>query len=180
MNDKSMAQGGPPPLGPQRDLLEANFGPGQRFDPGRDVLNFWRYMIAAIMETFRTRRIPALEEFDGNPELERRVIECYKALIDACKVKVESYDQLITEWFSRVDDPEASDLIMKVFGRTIIQFYVECCLVRGIPGDQIWPLGMDAKIEEIVASPNYSRKGVSRWIRLRRLITCFVDLVRWW
>ena len=185
MSDKSLkmpsiARGGQPPMGAPTGLLEMDVGPGKRYDPDRDVLVFWKYMVAAVSETLKTRRVPALEELDGNPGLERRVVASCRSLISAMAVKVSSYDEMARIWLNTVDDPEAADLIMKIFGRAIMQFYVECALTRGVQEEQVWPLGMDKVIEDIMASPNWVRNRPGFFIRLKRLFVAVIDVLRFW
>jgi len=175
---KTVAMGGGCPMGAPQDLLEAGFGPGQRYDPSRDVLIFWKYMMAAVMETMRTRRIPILEEFNDDPDLERRVIASYSSLVSAMGVKHESYDELVTTWCLGCNDPEAMDIIMKLFGRAIMQFYIECCIVRGIPVDQVWPLGMDYVIRNIMASSGFPHLRVPLRLRIRRAWRAVINIFR--
>jgi hypothetical protein len=163
---QSMAVGGPPPMGAQAGLLEIDFGRGGRYDPGRDILNFWRYMVAAVVSTMRDRTIPILKEFDGNPELERRVTMTYKAFIDAHQVRITTYDQFIDAW-KKLQNPidyEAMDIIMKIFGRAVMQFYMECVLVRGVPEDQVWPLGMDHMIRGIIGDRPAPESCEPEWV----------------
>ena len=179
MTEPSFAQGGGPPLGAPTNLLEMGVGRGQRYDPDRDIIVFWRYLMSGIMHAMKNREIPVLAEFDLNPKLEKRVITSYTALVKAFSVKIESYDELIVKWYELCDDHEAADFVMKLIGRTCMQFYAECVLMRGVQLDQIWPLGMDATIENIVASPNFPRMKPTRWARIKRVILALVDAFRW-
>lgn len=179
MTKPSFAQGGGPPLGAPINLLEIGVGPGQRYDPDRDILFFWQYLMSGIMNALKRRTIPVLEEFDANPDLERRVTTSYIALVQSFTEKIEHYDELINKWYDRCDDKEAADFIMKIIGRTCIQFYAECVLMRGVQPDQIWPLGLDYTIASIVASPDFVRSRLSRWIRFKRAALAIVDLLRW-
>jgi hypothetical protein len=155
-----MAAGGPPPLGAPMNLMEMGIGPGGRFDPHRDVLVFWPQMVAGIIHALRNRTIPRIAyAFEKDPTLEHRTSMCLLSLVTLFKESPpESYDKLMDNWRASNNDTEASDLLMMIFGRALLNFYVECVLNSRSPVGERWSSITDVIMNRILADPEIQKR----------------------
>lgn len=169
----SIASNGKAPIGPSGDVVEAYFGTGKRYDPERDVMMFFPSMLAGVIRTLSERAIPRLEEvFEENEGLDQKMYEAILSLQETIKKTfpsdVVSYDEFFKEWVE-ANDKQAIDLLYLVFGRAIIQFYLECIVVRKLPTDERWPEGLDFVIPNLCKDKDIEF-GNPSWKRLFRML----------
>lgn len=142
-NGASVAAGGRHALGAKQEVVEMEIGPGKRYDPSRDVIVFMPGMLAGIARTIHERAWPVLKEIARDEERYNRVYEAMAALIQVLSVShKEDYDEVVKNWIER-SDPESVDLVLKVFGRAVLQFYIEAVRNRQRPEGERWPCGAE-------------------------------------
>ncbi|MFA5525271.1 MAG: hypothetical protein WC992_00405 [Acholeplasmataceae bacterium] len=141
-----LARGGRIALGPPKAVLEMDIGAGRRYDPSRDILHFLPGMFQGINRTFFERAWPRIAEELPEADDDRfaavgnGMISLAQALLG--QKSETGYDGIVKDWLSRTP-PEVSDLILKVFGRAVLQFYVECVLNVKRPEAERWPFGAE-------------------------------------
>ena len=137
-------------------LMEWEVGVGEVYDPSRDIFNFMKPMLSQCLLAFRDRAFPALEQaMGGMPDADVRICRAFeemtRSMQDVCESEdPEHYRVLVDLWLSRAADDEAVDLVLRVLGRAMLQFYVECASMRSLKKEQRWPNGMDEVIAHLI------------------------------
>ena len=150
----SFAQGGPPILGRVKSIMQIattdNRATAKLYDPERDVLTFLPYMLLGVLNAFKSRSLPAIKEaFEANPELEKQLSAAYIALVTNLKNNTtRDYKTLVEEWI-KASSPEIVDLILKVFGRALLEFYAVCAYDLTKP-NEVLPGGMEVVLNKII------------------------------
>ena len=151
----SPAFGGKSPLGAP-GMMEAQFSTGELYDPARDILNFFPYMMEGVILACENRSIPAIDQaFVSDPNYELRVIHAIKALSEVMEdcsegEKIGDYNSFVDRWLYKFSDKQAVDFVMRIFGRGFLSFYVECCAVRRREGEGCWPGGAEEVVHRII------------------------------
>jgi glutathione S-transferase len=136
-------------------------------DPQRDILQFFKYMIDAMArEIYLNGSVPAFRE--AATEVGRdKIDQAYARVLELLKdSRVKQYDDLAGQWL-QVADPQAVDILLRLFGRAILQFYVECYYQvrdnRMLDGD------LCGTIDRIMANMPSMRpslfKRIARWFK---------------
>ncbi len=171
----SFAQGGSKPIGPPNGVMDMVVGPGKRYDPARDVLVFFGPMLGGMVSSLQEQSIPAvLAEFGADPKLERRVTTALFQLMLLLKENIgDTYDGLADRWCEAVNDPEAMDLLLKLMGRAVFQYYLECALIAKSDGGRA-PCGMDELARQCLKAPLFETKRSPRhhWRHFKHLLAC--------
>ena len=149
-----LAAGGPAPLGPPKEMLEYSFGPGRRYDPHRDVLTFFPPMLYGVARTLNERAIPVLVELENNrgldADLMQGVIDLLQLAKDAKFAELETYQDFVEKWASS-RPPEATDLLLKLLGRAVLQFYVESAIIRQLPDEEKYTCDTATAIDRLLS-----------------------------
>jgi len=144
MAKSSYAAGGKPVLGKPLSLLqkveESVTGSERLYDPDRDVMQFFPHLMKGAVLALRERRLPVLHW-----ELRDKAVEdsCLKAIMELLELMkgrgADSCDELTSAWVNAVD-PVGAEILLKVLGRGLLDFYFECQVMirrddRPLPGD---------------------------------------------
>jgi hypothetical protein len=102
------------------------------FDPQRDIMQFFLYMTDAISQELSRGSIPAFREaaWDvGREKINAAHLKFLELLSDAKNglhgSLVLRYDDLVAEWL-KTCEPQVVDVLLRLWGRALLQFYVEC------------------------------------------------------
>lgn len=141
----SFAEGGEPVLGKPKNVTQLKDpASGKLYDFDRDVMVFMPYMVDGVIRAMQNRTLPALKELlEDNVLLEQRLVACMTDLMLAMRNKdAASYSSVIEQW--RKSQPEeAVDIILMIFGRALLEFYMACAFDLSKPGER-FAGGMEA------------------------------------